>query len=100
MKCLKEFLKNLILNLILKSSTENYKNGIFNNSKMRVLEKYEEINEYNFTYIKRGKIKLIALFLPICPSKQELCLKYLLSMDKKSGNVYLTTMEKNLKQIF
>ena len=40
---LKKFLKNLIFNFTFKSSTENYKKGIFNNSLIRVLEKYEEI---------------------------------------------------------
>ena len=45
---LKEFLKNLNLNLILKVLLKIIKKE-FNNSLMRVLEKYEEIMEYNFT---------------------------------------------------
>ena len=40
---LKEFLNKFNFEFIFKSSTENYKKGIFNNSLMRVLEKYEDI---------------------------------------------------------
>ena len=39
---LKEFLNRFNFKFIFKSSTENYKKGVFNNSLMRVLEKYEE----------------------------------------------------------
>ena len=38
---LKEFLNKFDFKFIFKSSTENYKNGIFNNYLMRILEKYE-----------------------------------------------------------
>ena len=40
---LKKFLKKFNFDFIFKSSTENYKKGIFNDSLMRVLEKYEDI---------------------------------------------------------
>ena len=40
---LKVFLKKFKFKFDFKSSTVNYKNGVFNNSLMRVLEKYEEI---------------------------------------------------------
>ena len=40
---LKKFLKKFNFEFVFKSSTENYKKGVFNNSLMRVLEKYEEI---------------------------------------------------------
>ena len=40
---LKVFLNKFNFQCIFKSSTENYKKGIFNNSLMRVLEKYEDI---------------------------------------------------------
>ena len=42
---LKKFLKGFNFNFNFKSSTENYKNGIFNESLIRVLEKY---HFYNF----------------------------------------------------
>ena len=40
---LKDFLNKFNFKFIFKSSTENYKKGIFNNSLMRVLEKYDDI---------------------------------------------------------
>ena len=40
---LKEFLKKFNFEFNFKSSTENYKKGVFNESLMRVIEKYEEI---------------------------------------------------------
>ena len=42
-KMLIEFFKKFNFNLIFKSSTENYKSGIFNDSLQRVLEKYDDI---------------------------------------------------------
>ena len=40
---LKMFLKKFEFNFNFKSSTENYKKGIFNDALLRVLEKYEDI---------------------------------------------------------
>ena len=40
---LKDFLNKFNFKFIFKSSTENYKKGIFNDSLIRVLEKYEDI---------------------------------------------------------
>ena len=40
---LKEFLNKFKFKFTFKSSTENYKNGIFNKSLIRVAEKYEEV---------------------------------------------------------
>ena len=40
---LKKFLNKFNFTFTFKSSTENYKNGIFNNSLLRVLEKYDDI---------------------------------------------------------
>jgi lysyl-tRNA synthetase class 1 len=59
---LKEFLNKFNFKFIFKSSTENYKNGVFNNSLLRVLEKYEEIMNIILTNFKRGKKKNILSF--------------------------------------
>ena len=40
---LKEFLNKFNFKFTFKSSTENYKNGIFNKSLIRVAEKYEDV---------------------------------------------------------
>ena len=76
---LKDFLKKFNFEFTFKSSTENYKKGIFNNSLMRVLEKYDDImNIILPTLRERKKEKTYSPFLPICP---------------KTGNV----LEKSLK---
>ena len=74
---LKDFLKKFNFNFILKSSTENYKKGIFNNSLMQVLKKYDEImNIILPTLREERKKKLIVLFYQFA-LKQEKCLKFL-----------------------
>ena len=50
---LKDFLNKFNFKFNFKSSTENYKSGKFNNSLMRVLEKYEEIMEIILPHFKK-----------------------------------------------
>ena len=52
---LKEFLNKFNFKFIFKSSTENYKSGVFNNSLLRVLREDEIIYEGNLTSLKRFK---------------------------------------------
>ena len=73
---LKAFLKSLILVLIFKSSTENYKNGVFNNAFTRVLEKYEEIMNIILPTLREERRKPIVHFYPFA-LKQIMCLRYL-----------------------
>ena len=65
---LKEFLKKFKFKFIFKSSTENYKKGVFNNSLMRVLEKYEDIMDIILPTLREERRKTYCPFLPICPS--------------------------------
>ena len=87
MKCLNNFFKNLILNLILKVQLRNYKKGKFNNSLLRVLEKYEEIMNIILPTLREERRKTYCPFLPICPKTGVVLEIPLLNMDKKSGNV-------------
>ena len=64
---LKKFLNEFKFNFKFKSSTENYKKGVFNNSLMRVLEKYEEIMNFILPTLREER-KSYCPFLPICPS--------------------------------
>ena len=59
---LKEFLNKFNFKFIFKSSTENYKSGVFNNSLLRVLEKYEDIMNIILPTLERNVEKLIVLF--------------------------------------
>lgn len=84
---LKEFLQKFNFKFIFKSSTENYKKGIFNNSLMRVLEKYEEIMNIVLPTLREERRKTYSPFLPICPKTGIVMEIPLLDMDKKSGKV-------------
>ena len=84
---LKVFLKKFNFKFEFKSSTENYKNGVFNNSLMRVLEKYEEIMNIILPTLREERRKTYCPFLPICPKTGTVLEIPLLSMDKKTGKV-------------
>ena len=84
---LREFLKKFNFKFIFKSSTENYRKGIFNNSLSRVLEKYEEIMNIILPTLREERRKTYCPFLPICPKTGVVLEIPLLSMDKKSGKI-------------
>ena len=72
---LKEFLKKFDFKFIFKSSTENYKKGTFNNSLIRVLEKYDEVMNIILPTLREERRKLIVHFY-LFVQKQEKCWKY------------------------
>jgi len=84
---LKQFLNKFDFKFIFKSSTENYKKGVFNNSLMRVLEKYEDIMNIILPTLGEQRKKTYCPFLPICPKTGKVLEIPLLEMDKKSGKV-------------
>ena len=84
---LKDFLNKFNFKFNFKSSTENYKNGKFNESLMRVLEKYEEIMEIILPTLRSERKKTYCPFLPICPKTGKVLEIPLLEMSKKNGTV-------------
>ena len=84
---LKEFLTKFKFEFDFKSSTENYKKGVFNNSLMRVIEKYEEIMNIILPTLRDERRKTYCPFLPICPKTGKVLEIPLISMDKKTGKV-------------
>ncbi len=84
---LKKFLKKFNFDFIFKSSTENYKKGIFNDSLMRVLEKYEDIMNIILPTLREERRKTYCPFLPICPKTGKVLEIPLLEMNKKTGKV-------------
>ena len=84
---LKKFLKKFKFKFDFKSSTDNYKNGTFNNSLMRVLEKYEEIMNIILPTLRQERRKTYCPFLPICPKTGKVLEIPLLSINKKTGEV-------------
>ena len=94
---LKEFLKKFNFNFTFKSSTKNYKKGVFNNSLIRVLEKYEEIMNIILPTLRDERKKTYCPFLPICPDTGKVLQIPLISMDAKKGTVVFKNNDKNLE---
>jgi len=94
---LKDFLNKFKFNFNFKSSTENYKSGKFNNSLMRVLEKYEEIMEIILPTLRSERKKTYCPFLPICPTTGKVLEIALLEMDKKKGTIIFDNNGKKLE---
>ena len=84
---LKAFLQKFKFKFDFKSSTENYKKGVFNNSLMRVLEKFDEIMNIILPTLREERRKTYSPFLPICSETGKVLEIPLLSMDKKTGKV-------------
>ena len=60
-----EFLNKFNFKYKFKSSTDNYKNGVFNDPILRVIEKYDEIMNIILPTLRRKEENLLPL--PICP---------------------------------
>ena len=84
---LKVFLNKFNFKFNFKSSTENYKNGVFNKSLMRVLEKYEDIMNIILPTLREERRKTYCPFLPICPKTGKVLEIPLEKMDIKTGKV-------------
>jgi lysyl-tRNA synthetase class 1 len=93
---LKNFLNKFNFNFTFKSSTTNYKNGTFNESLLRVLEKYEDIMNIILPTLREERRKTYCPFLPICPDSGKVLEIPLVDMNKKKG---IIVFEKDGKKI-
>ncbi len=94
---LKEFLQKFKFNFNFKSSTENYKKGKFNNSLVRVLEKYDEIMNIVLPTLGKERQKTYCPFLPICPDTGKVLEIPLVEMDKKKYTIIFDNKGKKLE---
>jgi lysyl-tRNA synthetase class 1 len=94
---LKNFLNKFKFNFIFKSSTLNYKKGVFNNSLIRVLEKYEEIMNIILPTLRDERKKTYCPFLPICPDSGKVLEIPLISMNKKKGTIIFDNNGKKIE---
>ena len=94
---LKEFLKKFQFDFVFKSSTFNYKKGIFNNSLMRVLEKYDEIMDIILPTLRDERRKTYCPFLPICPDTGKVLEIPVLNIDKKKGIIIFDNNGKKIE---
>ena len=94
---LKEFLNKFNFKFIFKSSTENYKGGVFNNPLLRVLEKYDDIMNIILPTLREERRKTYCPFLPICPDTRKVLEIPLIEMDKKTGKVIFDNSGKKIE---
>tara|TARA_B100001093_G_scaffold515042_1_gene590450 strand:- start:37 stop:1602 length:1566 start_codon:yes stop_codon:yes gene_type:complete len=94
---LKEFLKQFNFRFNFQSSTENYKNGNFNNSLLRVLEKYDEIMNIILPTLRDERRKTYCPFLPICSETKKVLEIPLIEMNKKNGKIVFDNNGKKLE---
>ncbi len=96
-KMLVEFLKKFKFSFVFKSSTENYKKGVFNNSIKRVLEKYDDIMNIILPTLRSERRKTYSPFLPICPDTGKVLEIPIIEIDKNNNKVVFDNNGKKLK---
>ncbi len=94
---LKKFLTKFKFNFNFKSSTLNYKRGVFNNSLIRVSEKYDEIMNIILPTLREERRKTYCPFLPICPDTGKVLEIPMISLDAKKGKAIFKNNSKKLE---
>jgi len=94
---LKEFLNKFNFKFNFKSSTDNYKKGNFNNSIIRVMEKYDEIMNIILPTLRKERQKTYCPFLPICPETGKVLEIPMLEIDKKKQTIIFDNEGKKLE---
>ena len=94
---LKQFLKKFNFEFSFKSSTENYKNGTFNESLKRVAEKYDEIMNIILPTLRSERRKTYCPFLPLCPDTGKVLEIPVLDLDRKTGKIIFNNEGKKIQ---
>ena len=94
---LKNFLNRFKFNYIFKSSTDTYKEGLFNSALLLVLEKYEQIIEIILPTLGKERQKTYSPFLPICPETEQVLKVPIVEIKKKEGKIIYTNGDKKIE---
>jgi lysyl-tRNA synthetase, class I len=94
---LKNFLNEFKFDYIFKSSTNLYKNGIFNNTLNLVLEKYDKIMNIILPTLGKERQKTYSPFLPICPETGKVLEVPIIEIKKKEGKIIYQDGEKKIE---
>ena len=94
---LKIFLDKFNFNYTFKSSTETYKEGLFNDALLLVLEKYEEIKEIVLPTLGKERQKTYSPFLPICPETGQVLEVPVIEIKKKDGKIIYKNKDKKIE---
>ena len=92
-----EFLKRFNFDFTFKSSTKNYKNGNFNNSLIRVLEKFDDIMNIILPTLRSERKKTYCPFLPICPETGKVLEIPVIEINKKNNSLVFDNKGKKIK---
>ena len=84
---LKNFLNKFNFEYIFKSSTETYKQGVFNNTLFLVLENYENIMDIIIPTLGKERRKTYSPFLPICMETGKVLEVPIIEIKKKEGKI-------------
>ena len=84
---LKKFLDKFKFDYIFKSSTETYQKGLFNNSLLLILEKYDQIKEIVLPTLGKERQKTYSPFLPVCPETGQVLEVPVIELKKKEGKI-------------
>ena len=94
---LKSFLDKFNFNYTFKSSTENYKKGVFNNTLLLVLEKYEQIMEIIIPTLGKDRQKTYSPFLPICNETGKVLEVPIIEFNKKEGKIIYRNNDQDIE---
>ncbi len=94
---LKDFLNKFKFKYTFRSSTDTYKNGIFNETLILVLEKYEKIMEIILPTLGKERQKTYSPFLPICPTTGKVLELPIIEINKKKGKIIYQNADKKIE---
>ena len=94
---LKKFLNEFKFNYTFKSSTDTYKNGLFNDALLLVLEKYEQIKEIVLPTLGKERQKTYSPFLPICLETGQVLEVPIIEIKKKEGKIIYQNGNKKIE---
>jgi len=94
---LKKFLNKFKFNYIFKSSTETYKKGLFNDSLLLVLEKYEQIKDIVLPTLGKERQKTYSPFLPVCPESGQVLEVPIIEIKKNDGKIIYQNGNKKIE---
>jgi lysyl-tRNA synthetase class 1 len=94
---LKKFLNEFNFNYTFKSSTEIYKNGLFNDTLLLVLKKYDEIKNVILPTLGKERQKTYSPFLPVCPDTGKVLEVPILEIKKEEGKIIYHNGDKKIE---
>jgi len=94
---LKSFLDKFNFDYTFKSSTENYKKGVFNKTLLLVLEKYEQIMEIIMPTLGKERQKTYSPFLPICNETGKVLEVPIIEFNKNEGKIIYKNNGKDIE---